>query len=276
VTLRGWGGGEHTGALAVELEEAVEDEAGAHGDADERDGAVAVEAGEDHVGEELAAADGADAGDVERRVDERCAVEDCHRPHRRRREACRQARSHRLPTRRGPESAAPHAGPHVRQSLARGTRLRHSCGIEPQAAHALRGRVVGSGAQEGGSAARALRGGGGHGGGAGRTRDGGVEGELHGLLAGAAGDHLAELLVDLRELLALPHQRHRVACTPPSLPAPRCLHACRRAAGPSCSHRSRRTQVAHAAAAEPLLGVPRTGGNGTQGGLDPVQAAAGR
>lgn len=89
VRSRQRGGRERTGTLAEELQEAVEDEAGTHGHSEERDRAVAVQAREQHVGEELAAAHGAHARDVKRGVDEGRAVEDRHRPHRRRREACR-------------------------------------------------------------------------------------------------------------------------------------------------------------------------------------------
>lgn len=81
-------GGQRTGALPVQLQEAVEHKAGAHGDADERHWAVAVQARQEHVGEQLATAHGADTRDIKCRVDKRGTVEHRHWPHRRRRQPC--------------------------------------------------------------------------------------------------------------------------------------------------------------------------------------------
>lgn len=114
--IYGGSGGRRTGGLPVKLQEAVEDEAGAHGDADERHRPVAVQARQEHVGEQLAPADGADARDVKGRVDERGAVEHRHRPHRRRREACTSTGAVFVTSSRGQLHSQLHRGLHSSQS----------------------------------------------------------------------------------------------------------------------------------------------------------------
>ena len=77
-----------TGAVLVELEATVVNQTCTYGDPEQRDGRVAVAAREQHVGEQLASALGAHAGDVEGGVEQVGAVERRDGPDRRRRKTC--------------------------------------------------------------------------------------------------------------------------------------------------------------------------------------------